>query len=492
MKNSYVLAAALVMLAACQTELSEPQSFAQEEGTTIVAPTVTAILNDEDMPSKTVLEVDGEGVGTIYWKPADEINVFYGTTSTHYVSQNAVNATTAVFSTSDIIGISEGASENIWGLYPYNSTATCTGSAVTTTLPAVQYGVPGTFDDDLYITLAHNNSTALTFYNVCGGIKFSLSRDDITSITFSGNNNEDIAGDISLAFSEGLPAVSVTVGEKEITLTPKAGGTFASGEYYYIIALPGTLSGGFTMTFETDTQIGTFNYTTKAVTIKRSIFSKKDEIDGYASFVEKPQPSNLILYTTNDGNIVEFTGMRGVASFGSTRVSNVYENGVGTITFSSDVTKVGYYSFRDADNLVSISLPPTTTDIGVMAFFQCDALESITIPSSVTKIDESAFAQCESLYSVTLSEGLKTIGSGVFTSTNLSSITVPSSVTSLGSWCFDDNFDHVTVLATTPPSLGGRGVFSEGYTYPIYVPSSRVTVYKSSWSAYSSRIQAIP
>lgn len=309
--KSFVIAAAVLLLAACQSkeisitldEVNDEQNV--EAG--IPAPDITAIQEVQNN-TKSTLEVDGLGVGTIYWTPADEINVFYGTTSTHYTSQNAVNATTAVFTTSDIIGISEGASENIWGLYPYNSSATCTGSAVTTTLPAAQYGVAGTFDDDLYITLAHNNSTALTFYNVCGGIKFSLSRDDITSITFSGNNNEDIAGDISLAFSEGLPAVSVTAGEKEITLTPKAGGTFASGEYYYIIALPGTLSGGFTMTFETDTQIGTFNYTTKAVTIKRSIFSKKDEIDGYASFVAKSVVTNLSASGTANCYIVSSAG----------------------------------------------------------------------------------------------------------------------------------------------------------------------------------------
>lgn len=309
--KSFVIAATVLLLAACQSkeisitldEVNDEQNV--EAG--IPAPDITAVQEDGNN-TKSTLEVDGLGVGTIYWTPADEINVFYGTTSTHYVSQNAVNATTAVFTTTDIIGISEGASENIWGLYPYNSTATCTGTAVTTTLPATQYGVPGSFDDDLYITLAHNNSTALTFYNVCGGIKFSLSRDDITSITFRGNNNEDIAGDVTLAFSAGLPTVSVTSGVKEITLTPKAGGTFDSGEYYYIIALPGALSGGFTMTFETDTQIGTFNYTAKAVTIKRSIFSKKDEIDGYASFVSKSVATNLSASGTANCYIVSSAG----------------------------------------------------------------------------------------------------------------------------------------------------------------------------------------
>lgn len=478
----------LLFVSACVKEETETI----EHG--VPAPTIYA--SQEDTPdTRSSITVNSEGVGKILWSPADEISVFYGaSTGVLYTSTNTEPAAEAAFTTTAIIGSNEGASSNIWGLYPYNSSAVCDGSSVTTTLPATQYGVPGTFDDDLFVTIAHSTSTNLHFFNVCGGIKFSLSRDDITAITFAGNNDEDLAGDISVSFVDDLPSVSVINGQKTITLTPKDGGTFAKNTYYYIVVLPQTLSGGFTMTFETETQLGTFNYTDKAITLKRSVFGKKDEIDGYANFVEKPQPSNLILYTTNDSHIVEFTGMRSVANFGSTIVSNVYENGVGTITFSSSVTKVGYYSFYEADNLVSISLPPSTTDIGVLAFVSCDALESITIPSSVTNIDESAFSQCESLSSVTLSEGLKTIGSMAFTSTNLSSIIVPSSVTSLGSFCFDDNFDHVTVLATTPPSLGGRGVFSENYTYPIYVPASSVEAYKAAqnWSEYADRIQAIP
>lgn len=294
-KKTYIVAAAMLFLVACHSEIQfqeqpiiNDENTEQKENDRIVAPDITANLGD-NKSTKSILDVDGEGVGTIYWTPADEINVFYGTTSTHYVSQNTVNATTAVFSTTDVIGSTESASENIWGLYPYNSSATCNGSAVTTTLPATQYGVPGTFDDDLFITLAHNTTTALTFYNVCGGIKFSLSRDDITQITFRGNNDEDIAGDWSLSFVADVPSVSVTSGIKTITLTPKTGSTFASGEDYYLILRPVTLTNGFTMTFETNTAyIGTFNYSAKAVEIKRSVFSKKAAIDSYADFVINP------------------------------------------------------------------------------------------------------------------------------------------------------------------------------------------------------------
>ena len=278
MKNHlFTLSVLALLLVSCQSKLQETADF-------VVAPDI--IAEAEAQPgTRTLLTVDNEGEGTIYWTPADEINIFYGTTSTHYTSQNTENVTTAVFRTTDIIGSTESASTNVWGLYPYNANATCTGTAVRTTLPATQYGVPGTFDDDLYITLAHSSTTSLRFYNVCGGIKFSLSRNDISTITFRGNNNENLAGDISLTFENGLPKATVVNGLKEITLTPKGGGTFAQDVNYYIVALPGTLSQGFTMTFRTSGgNTGTFRYDNTAVTIKRSIFSKKANIDTYATF----------------------------------------------------------------------------------------------------------------------------------------------------------------------------------------------------------------
>ena len=269
-----------LLLGACQKEMQEASPVTENSA---CAPEI--IAETESGPAtKTMISVDGNGTGTIMWMPGDQINVFYGTESTCYTAQNGENATTAVFHTEDIL---ENASNNIWGLYPYNVNATSTGAAISTTLPAAQSGVPETFDDDLFITLAHSNNTTLQFYNVCGGIKFSLSREDITSITFKGNNNEDIAGDISLTFDgePSRPKATVVNGLKEITLTPKTGPTFAKNTNYYIIALSGALSRGFTMTFNTTSgSVGTLNHSTGTVTIKRSVFSKKAEIDTYATF----------------------------------------------------------------------------------------------------------------------------------------------------------------------------------------------------------------
>lgn len=440
MRKLYLLTAAFAMVA-CHSlyEGNDQEAQVEEEG--IVPPAVTAIQESSTPTPKSVLETDGDGKGTIYWKPADEINVFYGTTSTHYTSQNTENATSAVFKTTDVIGISEGSSTNIWGLYPYDENATCDGSSVTTTLPATQYGVPGTFDDDLFITLAHNTSTALEFFNVCGGIKFSLSRDDITSITFRGNNNEDIAGDISLDFVDDLPNASVTSGVKTITITPKTGATFAAGQYYYIVLRPITLTNGFTMTFETDSKIGTFNYSSSAITIKRSIFGKKDEIDSYAEFVTK-QPRNVIYYTSSDGNIISplsSTLYPLGPRFDANIVSNTYVGNHGVMTFDDDITTVGEYAFstNPSCKVTSMTLPDGVTSIGKRAFDYCSSLQSINLPNGLVSIGDGAFSGCTNLQSIDIPNGLTVLGQYAFESCqNLQSVSLPRGVYSVPFGCF--------------------------------------------------------
>lgn len=283
MKKIALFAAVLAIAASCTVK--------EMETANIPAPTMYGSTED-DQTTKTGITVDAEGVGTIWWKPADNINVFFGSTSVQYYSTNAEDATTVVFETSAMIGSTESEKNNRWGLYPYNSAAACDGSSVTTTIPAAQQCVPETFGNNLFPMLAHTSTNELHFKNVCGGIKFSLSKDDIQSISFRGNNDEGIVGQVQLILDgEDKPVASVVAGEKVITLTPSTGTTFASGTNYYLIMLPTVLSQGFTMTFETESQIGTFEYTAKSIEIKRSVFAKKADIDTYATFVAKEDPS---------------------------------------------------------------------------------------------------------------------------------------------------------------------------------------------------------
>ena len=134
------------LLASCQTEEMEDH----------LLPTIIAEFESQT-GTRTLLSVDDSGIGTIYWKPDDLIDIFFGTARAVYSSQNTVNARTASFRTSDSVSGADLSSANIWGLYPSDDSSTCDGNSVTTTLPSQQYGIPETFDDDLFLTLDKSN-----------------------------------------------------------------------------------------------------------------------------------------------------------------------------------------------------------------------------------------------------------------------------------------------------------------------------------------------
>ena len=221
MKTRYIfLAIAALAISACarNTEPSEP------EGMHV---TIKASLEGSNM-TRTTLQNGGTQV---YWEPSDEIKVFFRGTGNRFISQNTTLSKTADFtgSFSAVVGSNEGdaSSHLIWGLYPFRSDATSDGSSVTTTLPAEQTGRAGSFAKNTNITLAQSAGLNLAFYNVCGGVRFSLTQEGIKRVTFEGNNGEAIAGKIKIAFANGIPIVQeVSEGESVITLTAPNGGTF--------------------------------------------------------------------------------------------------------------------------------------------------------------------------------------------------------------------------------------------------------------------------
>ena len=451
----------IALLSSCQMEIEEGAS----------APEFRAEFESEPT-TKTSLSVDESGAGTIYWTPSDQIDVFFGSTRAHYTSQNTEIAASTIFKTNDAIGSPEIFSTNIWGLYPSYSSSTCDGSSVTTVLPSVQYGVPETFDDDLFVSVAHTSNSSLQFYNVCGGIKFSLSRDDITSVSFRGNDGEDLAGEISVTFVNGLPKATVLNGVKEVTLTPKTGQTFAMDVNYYLIVLPGTLSKGFTMTFTTSSGFaGVLDYTEKSITIKRSIFSRKAKIDSYAKFEDAP--SNKIIYTSTDGKIIMT-----YAVFGAKIVSNEYINGQGVITFDGPVTEIGSRAFDECSRLETITLPSGVTSIGDSAFSGCNSLASISIPSGVTSIGDSAFSGCSSLETISIPSGVTSIGDSAFSGCrSLETISIPSGVTSIGDSAFSGCRSLETISIPSGVTSIGYGTFNECSSLTsISIPSSVTSI----------------
>lgn len=260
-----------ILLLSC--EMEKPMV----EDALVKAPEIRASLGNE---TKTVLSTDAQGNGTISWLPGEEINVFFNTTGIAYTSTNTDTVTETTFTTDANVSLSELESGNVWGLYPFDASAQCDGSSITTHLPNEQSGVAGTFDTCFYPLLAHSSMTDLTFYNVCGGIKFSLARDDIYKIVLRGNADEALAGRVRLSLaSGGKPKAEVISGDSSIILTPKDGATFHKDKDYYIICVPVDLPKGFQMDFYSVTGKKATYKKDGHFSIKRAVFSRKEHID---------------------------------------------------------------------------------------------------------------------------------------------------------------------------------------------------------------------
>ena len=163
-------------------------------------------------------------------------------------------------------------------------------------------------------------------------------------------------------------------------------------------------------------------------------FTSKDGDISQKISVTQSIPKYEITYTTNDEKIVTLYNTSG---FGANIISNVYENGIGVITFDGKITSIGVSAFLHCESLTSITIPDNLTNIGKYSFCDCNSLTNITIPDSVTSIGESAFSGCSSLANIAIGNSVTSIGSQAFRDChNLTSITIPDNVTSIGEGAF--------------------------------------------------------
>lgn len=239
----------------------------------------------------------------VYWCPGDAISLFFNQGDhggNRFVAQNTEIAAIAEFK-GTITGFAGGGESTggqfwFWGVYPFSEDNSCDGSSVTLTLPAQQIAKAGSFANGIFPTMARSKGLELGFYNICGGFKFTVSRDDIKSVQFRGNANEDLAGKARIEWdSNGHPAVAEHLaGNKVVTVTAPNNGTFVPGIEYYIVFFPELLSKGFTLTFITSAaKQGSFSYN-QSRQLRRGIFINGTNLDTYVTDVDDPSSQDPI------------------------------------------------------------------------------------------------------------------------------------------------------------------------------------------------------
>ena len=340
---------AVFFVVSCDKVVEKEVPAPQEENTEVIIH--ASLVGNGD--TKTVLQENG----AVYWQPGDQIAVFFNSVKVPFTSYNSVNAASAYFVGN--MDITTAHNENsdgslageyvFWGLYPlyslsddlyddkepyymdhnymiyFNrsddyinsdlyvgkipsvlSASTCNGKTVSTIAHYWQKAVAGSFDAPLNIALAKSEDYhELSFYNVLGGVRFSVQSPDITRVTFQGNNHEVLAGEFSMQMdADGKPVITDVSNPFEmITLTPEDGGTFTPGEWYYIMLFPSVLSKGYTMEFYKD-DVKATKVVNSSVEVKRSVFGSLADADSGLAFdtgVVYPSRSDDYYYVRIEG-----------------------------------------------------------------------------------------------------------------------------------------------------------------------------------------------
>lgn len=265
------IAIAFIVLLACRN-LEESVELALSQGEI----TVLSAGREGLSPATKTVRQDG---GSVLWQAGEAVSVFSGVGSeggSKYVSTNKEYAEKvelkgpAISSDTDII----------WAVYPYSSENSCDGNSIVTIIPAVQKGVDDNFSGNVFPAVAKSNTTELSFRNICGGIKFSVTREDIRSITIEGNANEVLAGKVKVAMgSQGTPEIAEIIsGETSVTLIAPNNGFFKPEKFYYMSLLPTNLDSGFSIMIDAYGQKGKLERSESKI-IKRSIFGVLNELD---------------------------------------------------------------------------------------------------------------------------------------------------------------------------------------------------------------------
>ena len=287
MKKTNLFWGTLLALAAASCTMEEnnraPQPVEQEI-------TIKAVREEDDADTRTYRD---DNDGSIWWVPGDAISLFYGSgtnggskfTSTGTDTAKVTNFTGVITA---ITGGGEISVEDtyFWGLYPYSEDASCDGTSVTMTLPGNQTAVPGTFATNTFPSIGRSQGLIMGFYNICSGMKFSVTKEGIKKVTLKSRNGELITGKAKVRFEDGIPVAEIINGSDEVVLEAPAGEYFEVGKYYFLVMFPTTFTDGFTVTLETFTEEATVEKTGK-ITARRSNFGRIANIDANASYSKK-------------------------------------------------------------------------------------------------------------------------------------------------------------------------------------------------------------
>lgn len=178
----------------------------------------------------------------------------------------------------------------------------------------------------------------------------------------------------------------------------------------------------------------------------------------------------------------------GLIAFSGTKIDKVVLHEGVTLAEGNDVD-TGVFAY--CKQLKYIKFPDDMEEIPKSVCYNTPSLRTVILPSNLKVIKQFAF-QIAGIEEIELPDGLTQILGAAFGASNLKKITIPSSVSRIGDFAFRQcvNLNEFICLPTTPPTLD-VDVFLDSPNVVIYVPSASVEAYKTAWSEYTDKIQAI-
>lgn len=238
MKTLHILtlAAAVLTLAACGNE----EFIENNPGNEAAKP---EFMTFTASAPQTRTQLDGLNVN---WSEYDEIAIWDGSEGYQkfMVDTESINGSEATFTGPALV---PGA--DYTAFYPLIAVESMDATSVVFNLPAEQTAVAGTFANQLAPSLAKatGGSTNLEFNNLCALVKFTVPADMAGEGIFTlvgGNATEALAGTLTCNTADG----TLTATEPATRITLK--GDFESGQAYYFVVLPRTLTNGFSLLYE--------------------------------------------------------------------------------------------------------------------------------------------------------------------------------------------------------------------------------------------------
>ena len=202
---------------------------------------VAMTFNAESPSAGTKTSIDPDAGNAVYWTAGDAISVFpTGGGNEKFVLEGEGGSASGSFT-----GEAAPNAAPYYALYPYDASATLSGTTINATLPSTQYSTTaGTFDTMLAPAVAvSDDSNNLSFSHVAGLLELNFTNLDGTIKEIQLKAAESMAGAYTVSMSgDTFSAASASSGESPVSvrLAARDGGNLAENGPYYLVLLPGT------------------------------------------------------------------------------------------------------------------------------------------------------------------------------------------------------------------------------------------------------------